>query len=390
MSTQIRHVESNRHLPWVWPRAAYLHVPFCAHHCCYCDFAIAVGQDHLADQYVEAMERELATLGEPQPVETLFLGGGTPTHLTTPQLQRLLQAVRHWLPPRAGYEWSIEANPTTLTEEKVAMLAEQGVTRISLGVQSLNRQQLRTLERDHVPADVTRAVERTKRHGLQVSLDLIFGTPGQTVAAWEADLREAIALEPDHLSTYGLTYEKGTPLWKQRERGEVFPLEEETELALYATALDTLEAAGFAYYEISNAARPGGRCRHNEVYWANHAYFGFGMGAARYVEGRRELNTRDLHTYLRKTLAGEGATFQSERLEGLERAQETLAVQLRRREGIDRAAFATQTGYTLDAVAGSAIEYLVAAGLLNATGTHVQLTRSGMYVADSVAERLLR
>jgi oxygen-independent coproporphyrinogen-3 oxidase len=232
-------------------------------------------------------------------------------------------------------------------------------------------------------------VERVRRRIAQVSLDLIFGVPGQTEAEWRADLGRALALGPDHVSTYGLTYEKGTPLWKQRQRGLVRPLDEEAELALYATAIDTLEAAGFEHYEISNFARPGRRCRHNETYWANEAYFGFGMGAARYVLGRRELNTRDLRGYIRRCLSGELATLQSEELSSAERARETMAVQLRRAGGIDRVAFLGQTGFDLDAVAGDRLAALVGQGLLDDDGRRVRLTRQGKYVADAVIERLL-
>ncbi len=375
--------------PWLWPRAAYVHVPFCAHHCCYCDFAIAVGQDALIDRYLDALATELATLGTPQPVDTLFLGGGTPTHLSARQLERLLGDILRWLPPRAGHEFSVEANPGTLDADKVAVLADHGVTRVSLGVQSLRPHLLRVLERDHTPADVPRAVERVKQRITQVSLDLIFGTPGQTPADWEADLRGVLAFEPDHVSTYGLTYEKGTPLWKQRQRGEVRPLDEEAELALYAHAIDTLEAAGFEHYEISNFARPGRRCRHNEAYWANHAYFGFGMGAARYVEGRRELNTRDLQRYIRRVAAGESPTFQSEKLEPRERALETLALQLRRAEGIERLSFQEQTGFALDNLADGVVARHVALGVLADEGEGIRLTRQGKYVADGVIEAIL-
>jgi oxygen-independent coproporphyrinogen-3 oxidase len=222
-----------------------------------------------------------------------------------------------------------------------------------------------------------------------VSLDLIFGVPGQTASEWQGDLARALALQPDHLSTYGLTYEKGTPLWKQRQRGDVHALDEEAELSLYKIAIDRLEAAGFEHYEISNFARPGCRSRHNQVYWANEAYFGFGMGAARYVLGKRELNTRDLNTYIRRTLSGEPATYQSEELEPFERAKETMALQLRRCEGIDRGAYRDQTEFDLDAVAGPAIARLVDLGLLCDDGRRVCLTRAGKYVADAVIERLL-
>lgn len=377
--------------PWLWPRAAYIHIPFCAHHCGYCDFAIATGQDHQIELYLDALDAELTTLGEARPVRTLFLGGGTPTHLSAAQLERLLSILRRWLPfiPEAEPELSIECNPDTLTADKIDVLADHGVTRVSLGAQSFHADLLGTLERAHDCDEIGRAVERVRRRIDNVSLDLIFGVPGQTETQWRTDLERALALAPDHLSTYGLTYEKGTPLWKRRQRGEVRPLDEDAELALYAQAIDVLEAAGFEHYEISSFARPGRRCRHNQTYWANEAYFGFGMGAARYVLGRRELNTRDLHRYIRQALSGESVTWQSEELEPEERARETMAVQLRRGEGIDRAGFRSQTGFDLDAVAGAALARHVEQGFLADDGRSVRLTRQGKYVADAVIERLL-
>jgi len=380
---------SDRSSAWWWPRAAYLHIPFCAHHCGYCDFAIATGQDHLIDRYLEALVAELATLGRPQPVQTLFLGGGTPTHLDVGQLQRLLEIVVRWLPPQPGHEFSIEANPGTLDADKVKVLADHGVTRVSLGGQSFHRQLLRVLERNHDPADVPRAAHLVRGRIPRLSLDLIFGVPGQTAEQWQDDLRQALALELDHLSTYGLTYEKGTRLWKQQRLGQVQALDEEAELTMYQLAMDTLGESGFEHYEISSFARPGGRCRHNQVYWANEAYFGFGMGAARYVQGKRELNTRDLHAYLERIQAGRPATFQSECLAPEERARETLALNLRRVEGIVRSRFREQTGFDVDTLAGPALQRHVALGLLEDDGKTVRLTRSGKCVADAVIHNLL-
>jgi oxygen-independent coproporphyrinogen-3 oxidase len=381
----------NAELPpaWVWPRAAYVHVPFCGHHCGYCDFAVVSGQDHLIDLYLEALSAELATLGQPQAVHTLFLGGGTPTHLDAARLERLLTAVTHWLPVAPGHEFTVEANPDSLDAVKVAVLADHGVNRVSLGAQSFHPHLLRVLERRHQPAEVPRAVALAKERIAQVSLDLIFGIPGQSLSEWQEDLDQALALEPDHLSTYGLTYETGTPLWKQRQRGEVQALDEEAELAMYRQALDMLAEAGFEHYEISNHARSGRRCRHNQVYWANEAYLGFGLGAARYVQGRRELNVRSLPDYLRRALAGEPTAMQSEVLPPEERARETMAVQLRRAEGIQRPAFQVQTGFDLDALAGPAIARHVDLGLLADDGVNVYLTRAGKYVADTVIRNLL-
>jgi len=308
-----------------------------------------------------------------------------------PQLERLLSTVLRWLPldSRGETEFSIECNPDTLTADKIAVLADHGVNRVSLGAQSFHADLLHVLERGHDPEEIARAIERVRRRIDNVSLDLIFAVPGQTEHQWRSDLDRALALAPDHLSTYGLTYEKGTPLWKRRQRGQVRPLEEDAELSLYALAIDVLESAGFEHYEISSFARPGRRCRHNQVYWANEAYFGFGMGAARYVLGRRELNTRDPHRYIRLALSGESATWQSEELPAAERARETMAVQLRRAEGIDRAAFRAQTGFDLDALVGVALTRHIDQGFLADDGCGVCLTRCGKYVADAVIERLL-
>jgi oxygen-independent coproporphyrinogen-3 oxidase len=322
-------------------------------------------------------------------VQTIFLGGGTPTYLDARRLAKLLALVRRWFLLTPDYEFSVEANPAGLSAEKVSVLADHGVNRLSLGAQSFQPHLLRVLERDHEPNDVARAVQTAKGRITQVSVDLIFGVPGQTLADWQADLRQLLTLAPDHVSTYGLTYEKGTGLWKRQQSGEVRRLDEEQELTLYSCGIDVLEAAGFEQYEISSFALPGCRCRHNQVYWANEAYFGFGMGAARYVDGRRELNSRDLHTYLRRVLAGEPATFQSEVLEPEERARETLALQLRRCEGSHRRRFHDQTGFELDSLAGPALARHLDLGLLVDDGTSVRLTRQGKYVADAVIEALL-
>ncbi|HUR55556.1 MAG TPA: radical SAM family heme chaperone HemW, partial [Gemmataceae bacterium] len=294
--------------PWLEPRTAYVHVPFCAHHCGYCDFAVTAGQDHLIELYLDALAAELAALGDPHPVESIFIGGGTPTHLRAHQLERLLREINSWLPFRSqgtgdrsqsgaacGFahtapEFSIESTPESWTPEKAALAAAHGVNRVSIGVQSFRPESLSALDRRHTSDQIPRAVEVVREHITNVSFDLIFAAPGSTPGTWAADLGEALKHDPRHISTYGLTYEKGTPLWKQRRVGRVSPVDEEGELAMYEGAIDTLTAAGFEHYEISNFARPGYRCRHNERYWANEAYFGFGVGAARYVNGVRELN----------------------------------------------------------------------------------------------------
>jgi oxygen-independent coproporphyrinogen III oxidase len=257
-------------------------------------------------------------------------------------------------------------------------------------VQSFRPHLLQSLDRLHRIEHIPRAVEAVRKHLPSLSFDLIFAAPGATLADWQADLNDALRYGTDHTSTYGLTYEKGTPLWKQRFRGEVNPVTEDDELAMYETAIDTLTAAGFEHYEISNFARPGCRCRHNERYWANEAYHGFGVGAARYVDGARELNTRNTNDYIRKVLSGDSPTFQSERIEGRERAVETAAIQLRRMEGVVRERFREQTGFDFDPLFGERLTRLLSQGLLDDTGVSVRLTRRGKFVADGIIEDLMR
>ncbi len=377
--------------PWLEPRTAYVHVPFCGHHCGYCDFAVTAGQDHLIELYLDALPMELAALGEPRPVESLFIGGGTPTYLKPEQLGRLLAALRtQFVPSSPNFEFSVESTPESLDVERVAVLADYGVNRVSIGVQSFDAATLAALDRRHGVAQIPRAVEVVRKRIAALSFDLIFAAPGQTVADWERDLAGALRYEPDHLSTYGLTYEKGTPLWKDRDRGRVRPVGEDDELAMYQLAIDTLAAEGFEHYEISNFARPGQRSIHNQRYWANEAYFGVGVGAARYVEGIRELNVRNTQDYIRRVLSGESPTFQSECLEPRERAFETMATQLRRMEGIARSRFREQTGFDLDELLGERLLALVRQGFLQDDSQSVSLTRSGKFVADGVIEDLLK
>jgi oxygen-independent coproporphyrinogen-3 oxidase len=375
--------------PWRWPRAAYVHVPFCVHHCGYCDFAVAVGQDQRIEEYVGALAVELGSLKKPQPVQTLFFGGGTPTHLSAAQLDVLLDRVLTWLPLLPDHEFSVEANPGTLDQAKVRVLADHGVNRLSLGAQSFAPHLLRVLERAHEPADVARAVDQARPYIHNISLDLIFGVPGQSLEDWRADLTQALALEPTHIATYGLTYEKGTRLWKQQRGGHIQAQSEEAELALYTRGMDILEEAGFEQYEISNFARPGFRCRHNQVYWANHAYFGFGQGAARYVEGVRQTTTRDLAAYLKRVRTGQPTYFQSEELAPRQRALETIALQLRRAEGIQRRSFLEQTGFCLNDLIDPVIARLAALDLLKDEQTSVRLTRKGKCLADAVIAELM-
>ena len=372
------------------PRAAYVHVPFCAHRCGYCNFTLIAGRDDLIDRYLMALRRELSWLESPRAVHTIYIGGGTPTHLPPAALERLCQIVLEWFRPVAGGEITVEANPAGLDAERVGVLAEHGVTRLSLGAQSFHPAKLQALERDHTADQIAAAVVLARGRLASISLDLIFAAPGETLGMWQADLEAALALQPDHLSTYGLTYERGTTFWGRRQRGQLRQADEEQERAMYAEAIERLTTAGFEHYEVSSFARPSRRCRHNEHYWAAGEYYAAGPGAARYLDGRREVNHRSTTTWMQRVLSGQSPVAEHEELSPEDRAREALVLGLRRLEGVGRHEFRRQTGFEVDALVGAELGRLVKLGMLSDCGERVRLTREGLFVSDAIWGSFLR
>jgi oxygen-independent coproporphyrinogen-3 oxidase len=366
-------------------RSAYLHVPFCRHRCGYCNFTVVAGRDELAERYVTAMSLELAGLKVSHEVDTIFLGGGTPTHLTQLQLWMLLKLVQEWFPLAPGGEYSVEANPRdALDVEKLTLLREQGVTRISLGVQSFSPTKLALLERDHDAEVIAQAVRNARARGLQVSLDLIFGTPGETLTSWQDDLRQAIELRTDHLSTYGLTFERGTAFWSRLTHGELQRADEDLERDMYLAAIDTLTSAGFEHYEVSNFAQPGHQCRHNQAYWEGREYYAAGPGAARYLDGRRETNHRSTTTWMARVLQGESPVAESDTLSAEDRARERLVFGLRQLAGVNLASIQAATGVDIESLVGSKLAEFTEQGFFLRTGQHLQLTRPGLLISDAI------
>jgi oxygen-independent coproporphyrinogen-3 oxidase len=370
-------------------RAAYLHVPFCRHRCGYCNFTLVAGRDDLIERYLAAIGRELASLESPKKVDTLFFGGGTPTHLPAEQLDRLLRMSSTWFPLATGGELSVEANPIDLTSEKLGILKSHGVTRLSLGVQSFRCQKLRLLERDHSGKDAQNATIAAKSSIPSVSLDLIFATPGESLADWLADLDTAIGLCPHHISTYGLTFEKGTSYWSRRLQGNLAEVDEEIQRAMYEAAIERLSAAGYEHYEVSNFARPGHRCRHNEAYWRGDEYYAAGPGASRFLANRRETNHRSTMTYIARLERGESPVAEIDELNAADRARERLVFALRRIDGVSRQWFANATGHTVEQLAGETIRHYVELGLLADNGDDLRLTRDGLCVSDAMWPKLL-
>ena len=366
------------------PRSAYVHVPFCRHRCGYCDFSLVAGRDDLLDRYFAAIGRELRRVDGPLELDTLYLGGGTPSHLGPDGLRRLFGLLGDTLRPTPAAEVTAEANPLDVTDAFVAAAKDCGVTRVSLGAQSLDAATLRALDRDHGPDDVRRAVGLLAAAGMLVNVDLMTAAPGQTVAAVDRDLAAIVTLGPQHVSVYCLTWEKGTAFDAQRRSGLLGPVDETVERAMFEAAIDGLEAVGYEHYEVSNFARPGFRCRHNEAYWDCRPWEAFGPGAARFDGRTRITNHRGTIAWMNKVLADDDPIGDVDAMTADEAARERVVVGLRRRAGIGRAAFAAASGFSLDALAGAAIARWVDRGLATDDGATVRLTRAGLLVSDAL------
>ena len=336
-----------------------MHIPFCAHKCGYCDFASLAGVDHLADRYLAALEREMAMHGGRRRRSTRSSSAaGTPTRLDARQLERLLAMIRRWFPLAPGGEWTVEANPGTLDAEKADVLAAGGVNRVSLGAQSFQPALLRVLERNHAPEEVARALDLVRPRFPRWSFDLIFGVPGSTLAhlggrpgdrAWRSGRRTSRAT--------AWSTRRGPRSGSSGRRARSARSTRRSSGRCTRTRSTGSAAPGWRCTRSRTSPRPGHESRHNLVYWANDAYFGVGVGAARYVRGVRSVNTRDLPAYLRRIEAGEPATGPTETLEPEARARETAVLMLRRTgSGIDRDDFARRTGFDLDALAGPVLE----------------------------------
>jgi len=364
----------------------YVHLPFCPYICPYCDFAKWPLRRSQARQYLAALEHEIAHAPAFE-ARTLFLGGGTPNTFEPLDIAATVDAVRERFAPGGFSEATIELNPDLGLCEPAAFEAYRacGIDRFSFGVQTFVPDELTTLGRRHSPSDVAEAVRRARAAGIDnLSLDLIFAIPGQTPDSWRRSLDAALALRPEHVSTYGLTVEEGTPFeaWFARAPGDFAPNDREAEL--YEIAIDTLTDAGFEHYEISNFARPGRRCAHNANYWANGEYLGLGVGAASYRDGVRSVHTRDLDAYCEASLAAAAIPGEDERLVDPERLGEAAMLALRTAEGVDTAAFAKRYRVDFHEFYKSVIDEMHAIGAIDVTPERVRLTRRGRFVANDV------
>src|SRR5882724_427016 len=357
----------------------YVHIPFCARICPYCAFYKERADSSQTQRFCEALLREIESANErfPLKLETIFFGGGTPTALTTAQLEFLLSGMRDRLDLARLIEWTVEANPGSVSPRKAALLREMGVSRISLGVQSWDDELLKLLGREHDAAQAEASFQTLRDAGFDnVSIDLMFGLPGQTLEQWEADLRKTIALRPDHISTYCLTYEEDTEFFLRLVRGE-FREDPESDAQFLETATRILESAGFEHYEISNYASPGYESAHNRGYWAGHDYLGIGPSAFSTVGMQRWQNVCDYRAYSDRVLRDSSPVESTEALTPEMKRTERIALALRTREGISKRELQARPNES---------RQLVELGLLRELNGSFVLTPRGKLLADSVAE----
>jgi oxygen-independent coproporphyrinogen-3 oxidase len=367
----------------------YVHLPFCPYICPYCDFAKWAWDDARAARYLAALRAELARVPAIE-ARTLFFGGGTPTTYAPDAIAALIGEVRARFELPNDAEITTEANPDPVLAGQLAALHGAGVNRLSVGVQSFEPRDLRVLGRRHTAADVANVVRAARAAGFaNLSVDLIFGVPGQTEESWAASLDAAVALEVEHVSCYGLTIEEGTPYAAWFARDPSAFAGDTREARMYAIAIDRLRVAGFEHYEISNWAKPGFRSQHNAIYWANDPYLGLGVGAASYLDGVRSTHTRDLDDYCAAALAGTAIPGESERLEGAKRTGEAIMLALRTAEGVDLAAFRERYGIDVHQRYRGVVDDLVAAGVLAAEPARLRLTERGRFVANDVCGAFL-
>lgn len=360
----------------------YVHLPFCPYLCPYCDFAKWPLRSSAARRYLDALYAEIAR-EQPARAATLYLGGGTPNAYDAETIAQLLGRLEGRFSRAA--EISIELNPELVRDGDFATYRAAGITRVSIGVQSFEPSEIRTLGRKHTVAQIQSVVALARAARVQsLSLDLIFAVPGQTEASWRRTLRAAIALAPDHISAYGLTVEEGTPYnaWRAREPRAF--LDDDREGELYAIAIEQLESAGYEQYEISNFARLGHRCAHNFNYWENGEYCGLGVGAASFRGGVRSVHTRSLERYVTAALDGRPIPSEAERLEGRKRAGEAIMLALRTAQGVSLRAFKERYGIDVMTDYAPIVARFSDTGLLERIGDNVRLTRRGRFLANDV------
>lgn len=370
------------------PTSAYVHIPFCTQICYYCDFSKVFIKNQPVDEYLQALIREFESY-DIKKLRTLYIGGGTPTSITAEQLEYLLTNLTKHLDLSVLEEFTIEANPGDLTEDKIEVLKHSAVNRVSLGVQTFNDKHLKQIGRSHNEAQIYSTISNLKEAGFHnISIDLIYALPGQTMEDVKENVAKAIALDIPHLSLYSLILEHHTVFMNKMRRGKLQLPKEDLEAEMFEYIISELEANGFEHYEISNFTKPGFESRHNLMYWDNAEYFGVGAGAYGYLNGVRYRNRGPIQHYL-KAVAQGNARLSEEKLTKDEMMEEELFLGLRKKTGVSIARFEEKFGLSFEERYGQIVRELCQQGLLVLDDKVVRMTKKGLFLGDTVAERFI-
>lgn len=370
------------------PTSAYVHIPFCTQICYYCDFSKVFIKNQPVDSYLEHLLQEFHFY-DIRKLRTLYIGGGTPTALSAPQLEVLLDGLTKNLDLSVLEELTIEANPGDLDEDKIAVLKNSAVNRVSLGVQTFDDKMLKKIGRSHLEKDIYENIDRLKLAGFDnISIDLIYALPGQTMDQVKDNVAKAIALDIPHMSLYSLILENHTVFMNRMRRGKLPLPKEEVEAEMFEYIIAELERAGFEHYEISNFSKPGFESRHNLMYWDNAEYYGIGAGASGYVNGVRYKNHGPIRHYLKAVEEG-NARINEEYLSLREQMEEEMFLGLRKKTGVSKARFEEKFGTSFDNLYGQVVRDLCHQGLLQVEGQQIRMTKKGLFLGDTVAERFI-
>ena len=370
------------------PTSAYVHIPFCTQICYYCDFSKVFIKNQPVDSYLEHLLQEFHSY-DIQKLRTLYIGGGTPTALSAPQLEVLLDGLTKNLDLSVLEELTIEANPGDLDEDKIAVLKNSAVNRVSLGVQTFDDKMLKKIGRSHLERDIYENIDRLKLAGFDnISIDLIYALPGQTMDQVKDNVAKAIALDIPHMSLYSLILENHTVFMNRMRRGKLPLPKEELEAEMFEYIIAELERADFEHYEISNFSKPGFESRHNLMYWDNAEYYGIGAGASGYVNGVRYKNHGPIRHYLKAVEEG-NARINEEYLSLREQMEEEMFLGLRKKTGVSMKRFEEKFGTSFDNLYGQVVRDLCHQGLLQVEGQQIRMTKKGLFLGDTVAERFI-
>lgn len=373
-------------------QSVYIHIPFCQQICYYCNFTKLFYNEKKADNYLEALTNEIYTCiqGTFNPVRTIFIGGGTPTSLNINQLQTLMELINTKFDVSRCEEFTIEANPGDFDYEKIKLLKNYGVDRISLGVQVFDDNMLKEIGRRHKVKDVYRSVDQLHQQDLSnISIDLIYALPNQTLENFKKTLDEAIQFQLPHYSAYGLQIEPKTVFYQRYKKGKLHSPPQETEAAMYNLLRQTTNQQGIFQYEISNFAKPGYESEHNLTYWNNDYYYGFGAGAHSYLPGKRTGNIGPLPAYMKQAMKDGYPILSTDTIGEKEQIEEEMFLGLRKLSGVSKTGFRKKFGFSPDALYHREISLLCDKGWLQDTGDIIKLTASGLLFGNEVFEKFL-